>query len=77
MTNSQTKQQIRRMCIDFIQKRYAGETTTAMKSCQEMNKLWGIYIDWHEFSYALENMVGVENAQYAGVTHGIENYLIR
>lgn len=48
----------RQMARDFLSlPALQGKEIEAYKACQECNRRWGIVIDWHLFSDALEEMV--------------------
>lgn len=53
----------KQLVVDFLRlPTHRGKTIDAYKACQECNRRWGIVIDWHEFAYALENMVARDEA---------------
>ena len=53
------------LCKDFLRMR-KGTEVEAMQASQLMNQHWGILVDWHEMSDALEYLVRSWEARREG-----------
>lgn len=60
---------VRQLCKDFIRLQ-KGKTLDAFQASIEMINVWGIGIDWHEFSFALDELSRTNEVTQTGHTAG-------
>ena len=55
MERKATKRQVQKMCADFLRAR-SGSIYEAIQAASAMLREWGVRVDWHEMSDALDAM---------------------
>ena len=68
--------QIQQVCKDFLRMR-RGAIFDGVSAAQMLNEHWGIKVDWHEMSYALDYLERSQEAERTGIPRdGMITYII-
>ena len=78
MMTARQKKQTQQLCRDFLQYKKKGVVVEPIMASQMMNDDWGVYVDWHEMSEALEFLAECSQATRTGTTiERLTAYLIK
>jgi hypothetical protein len=77
MTDQPSRRQQRQLCLDYLTHVAKGARVDSMGAAIAMQTRWGVRVDWHEMSAALEELKRCEEAVYDGWGHdGQQCYIV-
>ena len=76
MNEQPSRRQQRQLCIDYLSYVAKGARVDPIGATMAMLERWGVRVDWHEMSAALEELKLHEAAVYDGWGHDGQQYYV-